>query len=176
MLAGGCGAACRGGEEVYVASDSERDIGVMGVVGAPASPLSPRPPLFAETGGDMPYAVPLPLSVPGPVSPPELLFSAHASAMNASKHTAVELQTCCTCTCSVLHRAQDTSSTLCPLRCPVGFTCAPGRSLASTRAPFAMPGDGPPSSAKSSSSKYCDRKSAVAYDRNAGDRHLATRN
>ena len=81
MLAGGCGAACRGGEEVYVASDSERDIGVMGVVGAPASPLSPRPPSLADTGGDIPYAVPLPLSVPGPVSPPELLFSAHASAM-----------------------------------------------------------------------------------------------
>lgn len=81
MLAGGCWAACRGGEEVYVASDSERDIGVMGVVGAPASPLSPRPPSLADPGGDIPYAVPLPLSVPGPVSPPELLFSAHAFAM-----------------------------------------------------------------------------------------------
>lgn len=72
LLAGGNGAVCRGGEEVYVASDSERDIGVMGVVGAPASALSPGPPLLAETGGEIPYAVPLPLSVPGPVSPPEL--------------------------------------------------------------------------------------------------------
>ena len=53
-LAEGNGAVCRGGEEVYVASDSERDIGVIGVVGAPANALSPGPPLLAETGGDIP--------------------------------------------------------------------------------------------------------------------------
>jgi hypothetical protein len=74
MLAGGTvGAVCLGGEEVYVASDSERDIGVMGVLGAPVpgNALSPTPSL-AEAGGDIPYAVPLPLSVLGPASPPEL--------------------------------------------------------------------------------------------------------